>query len=302
MPLLTRRRFLQAGAGLFGAGLGLGAYAGAIEPGFRLEITSYALDPPNWPPGLKLKIGVIADIHACEPWMGPARIRHIADLTNALRPDVIVLLGDFHGGHNIVTGPVVPEQWGEALSVLKAPLGVHAILGNHDWWHGPLPRDAGDGGESVRRALRHASFNVMENSAVRLRKNGQPFWLMGLGDQMAYRTGRYTTEGVDDLDGTLRLLTDDAPAILLAHEPRIFHIVPERISLTLCGHTHGGQVNLPGWLDSRIRPARLGTRNMSYGHIVQDNRHMLISGGLGTSIAPIRFFRPPEIVEVDIGA
>ena len=302
MALLTRRRFIQGASILAGSGLGLGAYASGVEPGLMLAVTTWSVNPPNWPRDLKLKIGVIADIHACEPWMGPSRIRHIAETTNALNPDMIVLLGDFHGGHNIVTAPVMPEQWGEALSVLRAPLGVHAILGNHDWWHGALPRIKGDDGESVRKALRAAGFNVMENDALALSKDGKPFWLLGLGDQMAYRTGLHTTEGVDDLDGTLAKMTDDAPAILLAHEPRIFRRTPARIALTLSGHTHGGQINLPGWLDQRIRPAHLGSPALQYGHIVDANRHLVISGGLGTSIAPIRFMRPPEVVEVNISA
>ena len=302
MALVTRRRFLQGSAVLAGSGIGVGAYAGGIEPGLMLNITSYKVSPPNWPQNLKLKIGVIADIHACEPWMGPARIRHIANLTNSLKADLIVLLGDFHGGHNFVTGPVLPEQWGEALAVLKAPLGVHAILGNHDWWHGPLPRDRGDEGESVRRAQRAAGFNCMENDAVRLAKGADPFWLLGLGDQMAYRTDRFSTRGIDDLDGTLRQVSDDAPAILLAHEPRIFRRTPARIALTLCGHTHGGQVNLPQWMDQKLRPGYMQHNGLVYGHMVDQNRHIIVSAGLGTSILPVRFLRPPEIVEVDVQA
>ena len=302
MALLTRRRLIQGAALVTGTGSGLGAYAGAVEPGLLLNVTRYDVNPPGWPSGLRLRIGVIADIHACEPWMGPARIRHIAEVTNGLDPDLIVLLGDFHGGHNIVTSAVVPEQWGEALSVLKAPLGVHAILGNHDWWHGPLPRDKGDDGESVRKALRAARFNFMENDALRLEKNGSPFWLLGLGDQMAYRTSRFTTAGVDDLDGTMRKISDLAPAILLAHEPYVFRHVPERISLTLSGHTHGGQVHLPFDLDRMLRPGRMYQGPLVYGHMNVGNRHIVVSGGLGTSIAPIRFLRPPEVVEVNVFA
>ena len=95
--------------------------------------------------GIFLKIAVIADIHACEPWMSVARIRSICELANSLSPDLTVILGDFNAGHNFVTAAVLPEQWAEALTELEAPLGVYAILGNHDWWHGPLPRLRGDG-------------------------------------------------------------------------------------------------------------------------------------------------------------
>jgi predicted MPP superfamily phosphohydrolase len=79
----------------------------------------------------------------------------------------------------------------------------------------------------------------------------------------------------------------------------IFRSVPERVALTLCGHTHGGQINLP-LFGPVIGELRFGAD--VYGHVVRDNRHLIISGGLGESVAPIRFMRPPEIVEVTLGA
>jgi predicted MPP superfamily phosphohydrolase len=300
MTMLSRRLFLQgAGAALFGA-TSLGSYAFAIEPGLRLGVTSYHVEPPHWPAGFSLKAAILSDIHACEPWMPAARISAIAELTNALRPDIIFLLGDFHAGHRIVSRPVVPEQWGEALSILDAPLGSFAILGNHDWWHGPLPGMRADGGESVRRALRYAGIKVLENDAVRLTHDGQTVWITGLADQMALTAWRqHHFKGVDDLDGTLAKVTDDSPIILLAHEPYVFRRVPKRVSLTLCGHTHGGQVNLP-LISAAYAQSRYGTEHI-YGHIVEADRHMVISAGLGTSMAPVRFMRPPEVVEVTIG-
>ena len=301
MALITRRRFLQGSAatGLGIAGLAVDAFA--VEPGLLLDVTSSKLAPAGWPAGLKLRIAVVADIHACEPWMPASRVRHIAETTNALKPDLIALLGDFTGGHNYVTGPVMPEAWGEALSILRAPLGVHAVLGNHDWWHGALPRLRGDNGETVRRTLRAAGFGVMENDALRLEKDGKPFWLLGLGDQMAFRTSRTETAGIDDLDGTLRKVTDDAPAILMAHEPYVFHRVPDRVALTLCGHTHGGQVNLP-FVAAALSRRRHDRSYANYGLTVAGGRHMIVSGGLGTSVLPVRFLRPPEIVEIEIEA
>src|SRR5262245_13099288 len=131
---MSRRRFLTA-LGFSGAGMvGLSGYGLAIEPGYRLNITRYRVTPPNWTPGLNLTVGVIADVHAGGPLMPAERIRAIAERTNALKPDIIVLLGDFAASHKFKTRSVAPEEWAEALSVLKAPLGVHAILGNHDWW------------------------------------------------------------------------------------------------------------------------------------------------------------------------
>jgi len=187
----------------------------------------------------------------------------------------------------------------EALSILKAPLGCFSVLGNHDWWHGPLPNMKADGAEGVRRGLRLAGIRLLENTAVRLTFNGQPFWLLGLADQMAwwsFRTG--ARGGADDLAGTLRQVKDDAPAILLAHEPYIFPKVPDRVALTLCGHTHGGQVNLP-IIGPVIGEERFGPK-LVYGHSNEGPRHIVVSAGLGTSIVPVRFMRPPEVVQVTV--
>jgi predicted MPP superfamily phosphohydrolase len=298
--MLNRRIFLKGSLAFSAATLGLGSYAFGIEPGLLLDVTRYTITPAGWPQGLTLRIAVIADIHACEPWMPVSRIREIVGIANAMAPDLVVLLGDFNAGHPFVTAAVYPDQWGEALADLKAPLGVHAILGNHDWWHGALPGMKSDEGEAIRRALRGLGSTVLENDAVRLQKNGQAFWLLGLGDQMAHRSSRYGFRGVDDLSGTLANLTDDAPAILLAHEPFVFDRVPKRVAVTLCGHTHGGQINLP--IVGPTFAARRYGPDRVYGHMVEDDRHLVISAGLGTSIAPVRFMRPPEVVEVTITA
>ena len=94
-------------------------------------------------------------------------------------------------------------------------------------------------------------------------------------------------------------MTDTAPTILLVHEPDIFPNVPSRVSLTLAGHTHGGQVTFMGYAP-RV-PSRYGRRYL-YGHIVEDGRSLLVSGGLGCSGLPVRFGRPPEIVVVELGS
>jgi predicted MPP superfamily phosphohydrolase len=142
---------------------------------------------------------------------------------------------------------------------------------------------------------------VLENRAVRLDKGGQPFWVAGLGDQIAFlgARGPGRHDGVDDLAGTLAQVRDDAPVILLAHEPDIFPRVPERVALTLSGHTHGGQVRLFGY--SPMVPSKFGNR-FAYGHVVEEGRHLIVSGGLGTSILPVRFGVPPEIVLIELGA
>jgi len=301
---ISRRRFLKA-LGVSGAGMvGLSSsYGLAIEPGYRLNVTRYRVSPRSWTPGLSLSVGVIADVHAGGPLMPAERIRAIAERTNALKPDIIVLLGDFAASHKLKTRSVAPEEWAEALSVLKAPLGVHAILGNHDWWDDLAAQRTRRGPVVGRRMLERFGIPVYENDAVRLEKDGHAFWLAGLGDQLAFKRRRrhlrHGRKGVDDLPGTLAKVTDEAPVILLAHEPDIFPQVPDRVSLTLSGHTHGGQVRLFGY--SPQVPSRFGNR-FAYGHIVEDNRHLIVSGGLGCSILPVRIGVPPEVVMVDVSA
>lgn len=302
MPLMTRRAVVT-GAGL--TAFGLGGYAFAIEPGFRLEITSYRVTPANWPRDFDLRIAVIADLHAGEPQMPAQRIAHIVEATNALKPDLIVLLGDYVAAHKFVTRIVPSGEWAGLLGTLKAPLGVHAVLGNHDWWDDPGSQARRGGPTLSRLALEAAGIGVLENDAVRLSKAGKPFWLLGLADQLALlplpgaprSRGRSRATGLHDLAGTLARINDDAPAILLAHEPDIFPRVPNRVALTISGHTHGGQVRVAGY--SPIVPSNFGNR-YAYGHMIEQGRHLIVSGGLGTSTLPVRFGVPPEIVVVDV--
>ena len=164
MALLTRRRFL-AGAGVAAATtVSLSGYATAYETGSALSLAEYSPRLPNWPQDLELKIAVVADIHACYPWMSEERVGDIVDLANAQKPDLTVLLGDYVCTHPFVSGYVPPGAWAEQLARLEAPLGVYAILGNHDWWSAAIPTDPPDGSRSVRRALAAGGVPVARKS------------------------------------------------------------------------------------------------------------------------------------------
>lgn len=299
------RRFVTRRGILRSAGLsalltaGTAAYGAAIEPWTRPSIRRYRISPPGWPLDLKLKMAVLADIHAAEPLMPADRVAAICAMANDLKPDVVALLGDYMTTHPFVSAPVPAEAWSQALKELKAPLGVHAILGNHDWWDDRRSQSAKHGPPEARRALEKVGIPVYENDAVRLLMNGRPFWLVGLGDQLAFKLGRRRFRGVDDLSGAMAKVSDTAPVVLLAHEPDVFVRVGKRVSLTLSGHTHGGQVRLLGY--SPMVPSKYGNR-FAYGHIVEDDRHLVISGGLGCSIVPVRIGVPPEIVLIELGA
>ena len=296
--MLSRRHFLRTFSGLGVAGVSTLAY-GFSEPELQLQVTRYQISPPQWPADFNLKIAVIADIHACDPWMSLDRIENIVNHTNALGADMTVLLGDYVAGHRNVTRFIPADEWAAVLAHLKAPLGVHAILGNHDYWEDRTVQLEGEGVTRARRALEDVGIPVYENDVRRLTKGGRPFWLAGLGDQLAYLMARrfriIKRIGVDDLGGTLSKITDDAPVILLAHEPDVARRVPSRVALQLSGHTHGGQVRVLGW--SPVAPS--GQR-LAYGHI-RMNCDVVVSGGLGCSIVPFRLGVPPEIVLVTLG-
>lgn len=305
--MITRRKFLKRLGQLFIGGIALGGYSIGIEP-MRLRVQTYNLTPPRWPADLGLKVAALADIHACRPWMSPERIRYIVETTNALKPDIIVLLGDYSASHPWVSERVHAKDWSQALTGLSAPLGTHAIMGNHDWWEDQAAQRRGAGPVFGHVALQNAGIPVYENHAARLEKDGRPFWLAGLGDQLAFlphrRYGRSAWRGADDLNGTLDKITDDAPVILMAHEPDIFPGIPDRVSITLAGHTHGGQVRMFGY--SPVVPSRFRNR-YAYGHVVEYDadmgvlpRHMIVSGGLGNSIMPVRLGVPPEIVVLNL--
>jgi uncharacterized protein len=296
--MISRRQFLRFTGGLGAFSASTAAY-GFGEPLLALRVARYDLTPKPWPANFQLKIAVIADLHACDPWMSLERIEAIVERTNALDADIIVMLGDYVAGHRRVTRYIPANEWAGVLAGLKAPLGVHAILGNHDWWEDKTVQREGQGPTIACRALEAAGIPVYENDARRLAKDGRPFWLAGLGDQLAYvparRFRRVRRVGVDDLAATLAKVTDAAPVILLAHEPDIAVRVPARVALQLSGHTHGGQVRLLGW--SPVSPS--GPK-LVYGHI-RMNCDVVISGGLGCSIMPFRIGVPPEIVLVTLG-
>lgn len=296
---VTRRRVVQGlGAAAF-LGASTAAYAVGIEP-MRLAITRYRIRPLGpWPEGLTLRIVVLTDIHACEPWMSPAHIARIVETANGLGGDLIVLLGDYVSDLPYVTRYVEADEWAPLLGRLRAPLGVHAVLGNHDWWGDPEAQRRGAGPTLAGEALRASRITVLENDVVPLTVRGRTVWLAGLGDQIAFLSpsqGSGGRPGVDDLPATMAKIPQGAPAILLAHEPDIFPHVSDRIALTLSGHTHGGQINLWGWVP--FVPSRYGSR-YAYGHI-REHADLVVSGGLGMSGAPIRLGMPPEIVVVEL--
>lgn len=297
--LITRRGVMLAPAAGIAAGLAFNGYAFAYAPGVALDVTRYSLTPRTWRFGPTLKIAVLTDLHFGDPFVSLARLEQIIATTNGLDPDIICLLGDFEPGHCFISRDVPRTEWARALSGLRARLGVHTVLGNHDWWADLAAQRRLTTVPLAARALMDAGLPVYENQAIRLEKEGKPFWLVGLGDQIAYHIRGVGFEGRHDLGATLTGVTDDAPVVLLAHEPDIFAKVPEKVALTLSGHTHGGQVRVLGY--SPLVPSRYGNR-YAYGHVEENGHHLVVSGGIGPGRLPIRIGVPPEIVLVEVTA
>lgn len=298
--MLDRRRVLQTLAGLFLSSFGLGGYAYAWEPTHQ-GVARYRLKPARWPQGRQLRLAVITDLHVGGPHMPVARVRQIVEQTNALKPDLTLLVGDFVASRTRRPDDPAPAEWAAELARLEARSGRFAVLGNHDWWQDERAQRELKGPTQSTIALEAVGIPVLENRAVRLETGAGPLWIAGLGDQEAFvlrRRPRGLRYGLDDLPATLAMIGDDAPVILMAHEPDIFARVPSRVALTLSGHTHAGQVRLFGW--SPIVPSRYGNR-YAYGHIQENGRDLVVSAGLGTSKLPIRLGAPPEIVLIELG-
>lgn len=295
---ITRRGLLRAGGALAASGVGGAAWGFGVEPMLTTIVRHSVAPIAPWPTGLRLRIVALSDIHASEPYMSTDRIRRIAQRANALEPDLIVLLGDYVAGSRIVSRNIPAAEWAPALSGLKAPLGVFAVLGNHDWWEDRTAQRTGELPVAAR-AMTDAGIRVLHNEALALPSRQGTVWLAGLGDQLAFAPakarGWRPRAGAHDLIKTLAPIPVGAPTILLAHEPDIFPRVPARVALTLSGHTHGGQVRLFGY--SPIVPS---ARRYAWGH-VREHTDLVVSGGLGYSMIPVRFGVPPEITVVELG-
>ena len=214
---------------------------------------------------------MIADLHAGSPQIDEQRIDAIVERVSAEQADVIALLGDYIDTQVALAEWIEPERIAAKLARIDSRLGTFAVLGNHDWGHT---------GPRMGRALCDAGITLLENDVA----DAGGFWIAGLGD-LQQRTA--------DLDGTLAKLRDDEPVVLLSHNPDVFPKVPERVALTLSGHTHGAQVDLPIIRD-RATPSKYGA-HYTGGHIVEGGRHLYVSDGIGTSRLPVRFRAKPQI-------
>ncbi|TRW17935.1 metallophosphoesterase [Glacieibacterium frigidum] len=250
-------------------------YAQAVsEP----RVVRYRVALADWPADAPpLRIVQMSDIHVAWPDMPATRLERIVAQVNALRPDIVVLTGDYQGGK---IWDVHADRYDAAvapLARLRARYGVYAVRGNHD---GP----------------RWTPF-VFARTPITLLQNR---WVA---------VGPITLAGMDDVTGPgepyrrTRATVADAPAgrpiVLLAHEPDFFKWVPPSVDLVIAGHTHGGQIEVPllrthPYLDPYLETHRRGL-------FVERGQQLIVSSGIGTSVLPLRIGVPPEIVEITLG-
>lgn len=276
VPPSTRRTFLRRavrGATALTGVVGLTAGYGFWEAS-QIRVRRHAVILPRVPAAFAGKtIAVLADIHH-GPFVSLAFIRRAVGLAQSLQADAYALVGDFahKGKHAAEQLPACIE----AVSKLSAPLGVFAVPGNHD-----MP----DGGRVYRAAVGASPLTDLTNRAVRLTSGSDELWLAGVDDLWW---------GKPDLGAALRDVPAGAEVILLAHNPDFAEVRPDpRVGLMLSGHTHGGQVYLPGdggrWL-----PSRYGTKYR--GGLVQGPAsHVFVTRGIGEAGIPVRLNCPPEI-------
>ncbi len=234
----------------------------------------------DWPAGTApVTVALISDLHLGNLATDEARLARVARQVTALRPDLILIAGDFSSdeqgdARDAMTGPRLVAP----LSLLRARLGTVAVLGNHDWWAGAA---------MIRQALTRAGVTVLSNGAVRR----GPLMIGGLDDDY---TGR------DDLPATVAAMRRGPGArVLLAHTPDSAPTLPPDVALLLAGHTHCGQLVLPV-IGAPVSVSRHGNRYRC-GIIREGARRVVVTAGIGASSYPLRFGAPPDLWLLTLG-
>ena len=261
---IERRDFLKGCAAV-----GIGALAGAGAHGFlyerhHVELTRATLPASGWAEGLAgLRIGFLTDLHRSETGTREISARAV-DLLMQERPDLIVLGGDY------VTqaDPAYVTPAAEVLSGLSAPAGVFAVLGNHDDDH------------DMAAALNATGVTVLRDARTQIRVRGEPLDLVGI---------RYWTHRIEDI---AKLLRGASPNVaLLAHTPkRLIEAATLAIPVVISGHTHGGQIVMPG-----LGPIAARGFPVIAGPGQRANTSIFVSRGVGTVYVPMRINCPPDI-------
>ncbi len=278
---LSRRSFIRAAlysvAGSSLAALGGTIYATRIETNLGLGVGRVQVAIPGLSPAFDgFRLVQLTDFHFSDPYSYKIGARAIR-MAQALSPDLFVLTGDF------VTDKLNLPAASAILSGLSAPHGVWAILGNHDHWFDSA---------AVRRLLVEARIAELRNTSIAIQREGQRFWLAGVDD---------IWEQQHDLDAALSGTIGGEPVILLAHEPDYADEAAStgRVALQLSGHSHGGQVVIPGYGPYQL--PHLGQKYWQRGIHQAGGMLLHVSAGVG-SLFTLRLNCPPEVTEITLRA
>lgn len=263
-------------------GYWLNIYAWFIEPN-QLVVRRVEIVSEQWH-GPPLTIAAISDTHVGGPHVDAARMGRIVTRINELRPELVVLLGDYVNGHATEAERTPAENQEIAggiatFAALRARYGVTAVIGNHDVWYDRT---------TVTTALQDAGAATLWNRNIVVRRSGREFVVAGLEDDLTSHP-----DFTQALDGA----PAGADTIIISHSPDPFVDMPAGPALMLAGHGHCGQVTIP-FIGRPILPLR--NRRFDCGLIQENGKTMYVTGGIGTSIAPLRFLNPPEIVLITL--
>lgn len=277
-----KRGFAIAAAAGFTLLFGCNVWAWLIEPN-TLVVRRVTIVSEHWR-GAPITIAALGDTHIGGPNVDAARMLRIVRRINALRPDIVLLLGDYVNGHKPEADRSPAENQEiiggiATFGAINARYGVVSVLGNHDSWYGR---------QAVTSALQDAGVAALWNRNVVIHRSGGPIVIAGVADD---RTGH------PDFAAALDGAPADADTIVLSHSPDTFPQMPADIALMLASHSHCGQVTIP-----LIGRPYLPIRNKRYAcHLIVERGHALYeTAGIGTSIAPVRFLNPPEIVLITL--
>lgn len=254
-------------------------YGFFIEPKL-LKIREVTLAPQNYN-GPELRIVLFSDIHIGGLHIPVARVEDIVKRVNALKPDIILIPGDFINGHKLRAdhSPAFNADIDNGFAALKnltAPKGVFASIGNHDVWY-----DA----DYVEEALAAANISVLRNQSSNL-SNG--ICIVGLAD---HDTEQEDKAAFDDC-------ASSTVPIAIMHSPDSFPYLRSDTVLAVAGHTHGGQINLP--IIGRRITATASGKKYAYGFVDMNGVPSYVTAGIGTSILSARFRAPPEVVLIEL--
>jgi len=275
-----RRQFLERTAAVATAAPFVAGAYGLLYGRLNLETHTQRIRLPNLPAQFEgFRICQLSDIHI-GPFMPAEEIRKYAAIANELKPDLMVLTGDFVTFDATTQQPVV-----EALSGLHAPYGVYGCLGNHDQWTRVE--------DSITELFRQTGVRILRGENVPIVAHGESFNLIGVDFQSHRQFG--SSPPVARLLGNIEgLIARDRVNILMSHNPDTFDRAAELgIELSMAGHTHGGQASLE-FISPEIAPSRLVTPYVA-GLFQKPGGQLYVNRGIGTIFIPIRIGAPPEI-------